>query len=286
MIITIASGKGGTGKTTVATNLAFVSENPVRLFDCDVEAPNAHLFLPGTPTCTETVAAVVPRVVPGKCSGCGLCEEICQFSAINLVLNQVMIFPEMCHSCEGCLMVCPEGALEKSGRELGEIEVRDCGNIELVFGRLRIGEAMSPPLIDAVKQRIDDSPLQIVDAPPGTSCPVIAALRGSDSVVLVTEPTPFGLNDLVLAVEAVRALKLPFGIVINRAREDQPLILDYARTENIQILGEIPDMRKIAEVYSTGRLPAQEIPEVEGIFKGMLARITEFTRSHAEMEES
>ncbi|MDM8552543.1 ATP-binding protein [Desulfobacterales bacterium HSG2] len=266
MIIAVASGKGGTGKTTVSTNLAASLGERVRFLDCDVEEPNAHIFLQTEQTEKETVTVMVPQVDSSLCNSCGACGEICQFSAITLIGDMVMTFPQMCHSCKGCMMVCPENAVSESSRELGEIIRGNSGPVELVYGRLRIGEAMSPPLIEKVKARIDNDAINIIDAPPGTSCPVIAALRGSDYVLLVTEPTPFGLNDLVLAVEAVRTMDIPFGIIINRCDVGDDKTKKYAEEQGIPILMEIPDKREIAENYSKGIMMTDAIPEMKARF--------------------
>ncbi len=273
MIITIASGKGGTGKTTVATNLAVSLADKVQLLDCDVEEPNVHIFLRTEPVSKETVRTMVPEVDSRLCTHCGECERICQFSAITLIGETIMTFPEMCHSCKGCIMVCPEGAIKESSRELGEILIENSEGVELVYGRLRVGEAMSPPLIEKVKEHINKKMITIIDAPPGTSCPVIAALKNSDFVLLVTEPTPFGLNDLALAVEAVRTMELPFGIIINRCDSGNDGVLQYAKKENIQIMMEISDRREIAENYSRGVLMVNAMPEMKEFFKGLYSKI-------------
>ena len=273
MIITIASGKGGTGKTTVATNLAMSLDKPVKLLDCDVEEPNAHIFLKPENEKRTTVTTMVPEVDLERCNSCGACDEICQFSAIVQMGKAVLTFPEMCHSCEGCLMVCPEKAISAGSRELGELISGTTGPVELIYGSLRVGEAMSPPLIDRVKEKIDDHMINIIDAPPGTSCPVITAMTGSDFVVLVTEPTPFGLNDLKLAVEATRVLGLPFGMVINRCDAGTDETEKYAEREGIPVLLKIPDRRDIAENYSRGVLMTQAIPEIKQQFRQLMADI-------------
>jgi len=257
----------------VATNLAMSLNAPVRLLDCDVEEPNAHIFLPLETENRTPVTTMVPEVDLKRCTGCGACDEICQFSAIVQMGKAVLTFPEMCHSCEGCLMACPEQAISAGSRELGELIMGTVGTIELVYGRLRVGEAMSPPLIDRVKKEMDDRMINIVDAPPGTSCPVITALTGADYVVLVTEPTPFGLNDLILAVEAVRTMGLPFGLVINRCDSGTDDTKKYATREGIPILMEIPDRRDIAENYSRGILMCHAIPELKQQFKQLMADI-------------
>ena len=273
MIITIASGKGGTGKTTVATNLAVSLEMPVRLLDCDVEEPNAHIFIKTDRVERTPVTTMIPEVNLDRCNSCGACDEICRFSAIVQMGKAVLTFPEMCHSCEGCLMACPENAITAGTRDLGELIRGSLGPVELVYGSLRIGEAMSPPLINRVKDTIDDRMINIIDAPPGTSCPVITAMAGSDFVVLVTEPTPFGLNDLKLAVEAVRVMGLPFGMIINRCDAGTDETEKYAEREGIPILMKIPDRRDIAENYSRGILMTQAIPEIKQQFRQLMADI-------------
>ena len=217
MIISIASGKGGTGKTTVATNMAVSLGGDVQLLDCDVEEPNAHLFIHPVINEVKTITTPVPEVDMEKCNLCGKCGEICRFKAIVVIGETVLPFPEMCHSCGGCMEVCPEKAITETGRELGVIERGGRNGLEFVHGKLRVGEAMSPPLIRKVREYARPDALTIIDAPPGTSCPVIASMKGADFVLLVTEPTPFGLNDLKLAVGAVNILDIPCGLVINRS---------------------------------------------------------------------
>lgn len=275
MIITIASGKGGTGKTTIATNLAKSAGEAVCLLDCDVEEPNAHLFINPESTGSRKVSTMIPAVNADLCNACGECESICRFSAINLIAGSVMVFPEMCHSCKGCLMVCPTGAITPASRELGEIIHGRSGSIDLYYGRLRVGEAMSPPLIERVKEHVNREGLTIVDAPPGTSCPAISALRSSDFVLLVTEPTPFGLNDLELAVETVKKLNLPMGLVINRCDIGNDEVKRYAETENLPILLEIPDRRDIAENYSRGIAMVDAFPEMQAAFKNLFSAIAD-----------
>jgi MinD superfamily P-loop ATPase len=275
MKIAIASGKGGTGKTTVATNLAASMAGPVQLLDCDVEEPNAHIFLPIENEKRVVVGTMVPEVDNERCSLCGACSEICEFSAIMKLGDTVLTFPEMCHSCRGCVMVCPEDAIGESSRELGELVSGRAGNVDLVYGRLRVGEAMSPPLIEAVKERAAQKGVIIIDAPPGTSCPVMTALRGVDFVVLVTEPTPFGFNDLVLAVEAVRTLGIPFGLVINRCDSGDSQVRAYADAERIPVLLEIPERRDIAEHYSRGVMMIHGVADMGSAFERLYAAIAD-----------
>ena len=269
MIISIASGKGGTGKTTIAANLALSLEKEVQYLDCDVEEPNGHLFIKPKFEHRITFGTPIPVVDQSKCDYCGKCGEICEFSAIIVIKNNVLVFPELCHSCAGCWLVCPQGAISTSHREVGIIETGNAGKVEFIHGRLRIGEAMSPPLIKAVKQNMDNSKTVIIDAPPGTSCPVIEAVKGSDFVLLVTEPTPFGFNDLKLAVEMIRSIGLPFGVLINRADVGNRDVYNYCRQEHIPVLLEIDNDRKIAEAYSQG-IPIVELyPEYVAKFRAL-----------------
>ena len=261
MIISIASGKGGTGKTTIATNLALSLGPDVQLLDCDVEEPNAHLFIHPTFEKTETITTPVPKVDEEKCTLCGKCGEICQFKAIVVIGETVLPFHELCHSCGGCMAVCPENAITETGRELGIIEQGHKNGLQFIHGRLRIGEAMSPPLINKVRSFTLPGKLTIIDAPPGTSCPVIAAMKDTDFILLVTEPTPFGLHDLKLAFEAVKILGIPCGLVINRSDMGDDRVRAYAEKEGLPVLMEIPFDRGIAEAYSRGEALVEVMPE-------------------------
>jgi len=259
MKIAVASGKGGTGKTTVATNLAFVASQEgrrVAYLDCDVEEPNGAIFMKPQIQEDRAVGAAVPKVNLDTCTGCGQCGKICQYSAIVSVNKQVLTFPELCHGCAGCWLVCPVGAISEDTREIGRLQAGPAGTVQFVQGLLNIGQVMSPPLIRAVKEAAPKADLTIVDCPPGTSCPVIEAIRGADYVLLVTEPTPFGLNDLKLAVETVRKLKMPFGAVINRADSGDQQTRRFCNRCQVPILAEIPDVREVAEAYSRGTLAA------------------------------
>ena len=267
MILAIASGKGGTGKTTVSVNLARVFGPDVRLLDCDVEEPNDHLFLKGTPRREETVTIPVPQVDESLCDGCGECGRFCEYHAIVSFRAAALVFPEMCHGCGGCAKVCPKKAIRERGQRIGLVETMESGNVTLIQGRLDVGVAMSPPLIRAVKARLRKEVPAILDAPPGTSCPVIATLRGADLVVLVTEPTPFGLHDLRLAVDMVRELRIPFGLVVNRVGIGDDRVHVFCGNEGIPILLEIPDDRRIAEAYSRGELIVEALPEYRAHFQ-------------------
>jgi MinD superfamily P-loop ATPase len=281
MIVAIASGKGGTGKTTVAVNLALSLHDPIcgelaaapQLLDCDVEEPNCHIFLKPQFTTRKSVSIPVPKVDEDRCTKCGECGKICQYSAIVSLKTKPLVFPEMCHGCGGCALVCPEEAISEAGREIGVIEQGSVNGCEFVHGRLRIGEAMSPPLIRAVKKMAKKDGWVIIDAPPGTSCPVIEAVKGSDYVILVTEPTPFGLNDLRLAVEMVKALSIPFGVVINRSGIGDTSVKEFCIEQDIAILAQIPNDRRIAEAYSRGETMIQALPDYTGLFRGLLAQI-------------
>ncbi len=275
MIISIASGKGGTGKTTIATNLAVSLGGDVQLLDCDVEEPNAYLFIRPEIHKTRIINTPVPEVDMGKCNLCGKCQDICQFKAIVIMSKTVLPFSELCHSCGGCMRVCPENAITETGREIGVIERGNRNELEFVHGKLRVGEAMSPPLIRKVREYARPSTLTIIDAPPGTSCPVIAAMKGADFVLLVTEPTPFGLHDLKLAVGAVKILNIPCGLVINRSDMGDDRVREYAEGLRMPILMEIPFDRKIAEAYSRGEMLVEVMPEWKERFLNLHHRITE-----------
>jgi len=273
MRISVASGKGGTGKTTIATNLALSIGSNVQLLDCDVEEPNAHFFIRPVFDVAETVFTPVPKVDEDKCTFCGKCSQICQFKAIAVVNKTVLVFKELCHSCGGCVEVCPENAITETGRELGIIQKGHCNGLEFIHGKLRVGEAMSPPLIKAVRSHELPDKLTIIDAPPGTSCPVIASVKDSDFVLLVTEPTPFGLHDLKLAVGATEILGIPCGLVINRSDLGNDDVYDYAGSMNLPVLMKIPFDRRIAEAYSGGVPLVEALPEWKHKFLDLYHRI-------------
>jgi len=270
MIISIASGKGGTGKTTVATNMAVSVGSDVQVLDCDVEEPNAHLFLHPTIEEVQTISTPVPEVDMEKCNLCGKCGEICQFKAIVVIGETVLPFHEMCHSCGGCMEVCPEKAITEVPLPVGTIRRGQSGNIGFMEGRLKIGRAMAPPVIRAVKKSADPALPILIDCPPGTSCPMITAVKGSDYVILVTEPTPFGLHDLTLAVETVRLLNIPFGVLINRSDAGDNRVVEYCEKENIRLLLQIPESRKIAEAYSRGEILLSTDPALKGMLQEII----------------
>jgi len=271
MIISVASGKGGTGKTLVATSLTFSLKDrqPVQLLDCDVEEPNDHIFLKPVITQKEAVCIQVPKVDEDKCTHCGLCAEICAYNALAVLPDRVMVFPELCHGCGACSYLCPEKAITEEGRETGVVEWGDAGGIDFVQGRLNVGEAMATPVIRQVRERANADGLVIIDVPPGTSCPVVEAIKGSHFCLLVTEPTPFGFNDLVLAVETVRELGIPLGVVLNRVGGEYKKVEEYCLKENIPILLTIPLDTEIARLYSKGVTLAEGMPETHEMFIGL-----------------
>jgi MinD superfamily P-loop ATPase len=273
MIISVASGKGGTGKTTIATNLARSLGERAQLIDCDVEEPNAHLFLKPTIDRITEVGLPVPEVDVALCTFCGECGEFCRFSAIVVVGKQVLTFRELCHGCGGCTRVCPEQAIREVPKILGVLEEGSSGEVAFVGGRLRVGEAMSPPVIRAARGKADPGRIVILDAPPGTSCPVVASIKGSDFCLLVTEPTPFGINDLKLAVDVVRALGLPHGVVVNRSDLGNGELEEFCQRESLPILLEIPENREIAEAYSRGELLVDIFPHYRETFLRLNERI-------------
>ncbi len=281
MRIAIASGKGGTGKTTVATSLAVTLSSagiPVRVLDCDVEEPNAHLFLRPEFSGVRDVTVPVPFVDEAACSGCGVCGDVCAFSAIVPVGGSVLLFPELCHGCGACTLLCPEHAITEVQRAVGVLESGVAGvgaKIGFAHGRLNVGEAKAPPVIEAVVAlaAVPTGEVTIIDAPPGTSCPVIAAVRGADLVLLVAEPTPFGVHDLRLAVEMVKALEQRAALVINRSDGHDEEVEEVAREHGLEILARIPDDRRIAEAYARGELPIAVVPGLFRIYSDLWRRI-------------
>ena len=272
MIISVASGKGGTGKTTIAVNLALSLSN-VQLLDCDVEEPNCHIFIKPVFENKNTVFIPIPQVDSKKCDGCGRCQEFCAYNAIAVVNKEVLIFPELCHGCGSCAYFCPHEAIKETNKDIGIIEIGKSGEIQFIHGKLNIGMMMSPPVIRAVKKHVNKKKTVIIDAPPGTSCPVITAIKDTDFVILVTEPTPFGLNDLSLAVEVVRKLKIPFGVIINRSDLGNKKTDEYCTRENIPILMRIPFSKKIAEIYSRGDSIIETLPEYRENFQRLFENI-------------
>ncbi len=274
MIISVASGKGGTGKTLVTTNMA-ASIGGVELVDCDVEEPNSYLFFPNrdeeaSSDCTVTI----PLIYEDKCTRCGRCSEFCAYNALAVFPKQVLLFKELCHGCGGCALVCPEGAISEGTRSIGKIHMAASGDVRLLWGELSLGEPMATPLIRSVKAEAKGD-LVLIDSPPGTACPVIEAVRGSDFCLLVTEPTPFGLYDLSIAVQVVREMKIPCGVVVNRGGVGDQGVYNYCAKEDIPILLEIPMKRKIAELTSRGVLFSEVITEWQQKFVDLIGKIEE-----------
>ena len=279
--LVVASGKGGTGKTTVSTALALAAAGSSRMelfvtfVDCDVEEPNSHIFLkPEYSEKAEEITTVVPKVVEERCNYCGACRDICRFNAITVLGKTILAFPDMCHSCQGCFLVCEQDALVEDRRTLGWLKQGKSGPIQVFEGLLRVGEAMSSPLIKALKKRVRDRQgLVVYDAPPGTSCPVIKTMTGADYVLLVTEPTPFGLHDLKLCAEVVEILGIPFGVVINRAGLGNQDVEEWCRSRHIPILMEIPFKKEIAGAYARGISIIDAAPELKAPFEDLLLEV-------------
>lgn len=271
MIISVLSGKGGTGKTTIAANLAALINNSTYV-DCDVEEPNGFIFLKPEIQQTSNVEVMVPEIDRDRCSGCGKCVQFCYFHALGLVKGSVLVFPEICHGCEGCVLVCPEGAIKKNTRLIGKIEKGYRGDIECIRGVLNIGEPVGIPILKELKKMIGKDGVSVLDCPPGASCSVVNSVEGSDFAVLVTEPTNFGLHDLKIAVELLDRMRIPKGVVINRSGEDDSIIEDFCRKQGIPVLGTIPFDRRIAEAYSRGDL-LTERAEFRKMFETLLVNL-------------
>ena len=272
MIISIASGKGGTGKTTVAVNMALSLEN-VQLLDCDVEEPNTHILLQPAITNVTSIYKHVPQIIEGRCNYCKQCARFCAYHALFVAAETALVFPELCHSCGGCSLICPEQAITEIQHQVGTIKIAHAKGIELVYGELQVGEPMPIPLIKAVKQRVDPENTVLIDAPPGTACPFVASVYPSDYCILVTEPTPFGLHDLQIAVKVLAQLEIPYGVIINRAGIGDQRVYNYCEDENIPILLEIPYNRTIAHLYSQGIPFVTEMPEWRQQFQQVYRKI-------------
>jgi len=283
VICAVASGKGGTGKTTVTASLAAIWDRPLCVADLDVEEPNLHLFLKPELAACEPALLEVPRLDPARCTLCGQCAAFCRFKALSVMGATLLVFPDMCHGCGGCLRLCPEGALTPGGRELGEILSGRAGEIDFLMGRLRVGEAMSPPLLRAVKARLPQNGRDILlDAPPGVSCPAVNAVRDADVAVLVTEPTPFGLHDLRLAVDAFRPLGAALGVVINRSGIGDAGVREFCRAQDLPVWAEIPFSRDAAAAYSRGEILAEALPELRDRFAALRGHIRAAARAKGE----
>jgi MinD superfamily P-loop ATPase len=263
--IAVASGKGGTGKTTIAVNLAYFlsyAGQQVQYVDCDVEEPNGYVFLEPRFEQRKPARTMVPVIDANRCTSCGECSKKCQFKAlVNLPGGNTLVFPELCHSCGLCALVCPEGAITEGQREIGVVETGvGKGNVKFVQGVLRVGEPMAVPLIRQVKKEYLPEHIKIIDCPPGTSCPVVAAISDADAVILVTEPTPFGLHDLKIVATIAQSLSKPIGIVINRDQGDFPPLTRYIAATQLKVLTRIPEDREVARAYSTGALMFNVLP--------------------------
>ncbi|SEM04374.1 MinD superfamily P-loop ATPase, contains an inserted ferredoxin domain [Syntrophus gentianae] len=269
MKIAVAGGRGGTGKTTLAINFAQAlakGGHEVTLLDCDVEEPNIRLFLPSEIESVSSVEISFPDVTREKCTGCRVCAEVCEYQAIAVLGNKVFIFPELCQACGACAWFCPQKAIREIPREIGKIQMGRKGRIRLIGGRLNEGEVLSPVIIKRVKERGLDGSIAVIDAPSGASWPVMAAVRDTDGVLLVTEPTPFGLHDLKPAVEMLRRLELPCAVAINRSTLGEKDLWRYCLSEQLPIVLEIPDDRRIAEACSQGKTLLEAFPEYREIF--------------------
>jgi len=275
VILSVASGKGGTGKTLVATSLALSlsEQGPVQILDCDVEEPNAHILLRPAIDSSEPVTVPVPAVDKEKCTYCGLCAEACAYNAIAVAGRIVLVFPELCHGCGACSYVCPAGAISEEGREVGIVETGHVGPMRFAHGRLNVGEAMAGPVIRAVKNLANSEATVILDAPPGTSCPVVKTIQGSDFCLLVTEPTPFGLSDLTIAVEVAREINVPCGVIINRDGPGDDGVERYCAQQGIPVLMRIPFDRRIAEAYCRGETLAAAMPSWQKAFCELFDRV-------------
>ncbi len=281
----MASGKGGTGKTTIVTNLAralaLAGKIPVQVLDCDVEEPNAHLFLKPVFHEEEEVTLPVPEVDNNRCTGCGRCSEVCAFHALAVAGGKVITFPEMCHGCGGCTIACPAGAISEKPHRIGVVARGQAGRIDFAHGKIDVGVPLAPPVIRVVKKLAFKERLTLIDAPPGTSCPVVAAVKDSDFCLLVTEPTPFGLNDLRLAVGMVRELGVPFAVVINRSTLGDLRVERYCQREGIPILLKIPFDKGYAATYARGDCLVEEYPEWVTPFIGLWQEIERLVSQRA-----
>jgi MinD superfamily P-loop ATPase len=280
--ISILSGKGGTGKTTIAVNMALSLDN-VQLLDADVEEPNDYIFI--SPEIinkdSEPVMRLIPEVDDEKCTACRKCVDFCEYNALAMMLDNVLVFEEVCHSCGGCKIVCPEDAITEKEKELGKIRHDEQKSIDFWQGELNTGEEKAVPVIEKLKTKINHNKKIIIDSPPGTTCPTIEAITDTDYTLVVTEPSPFGVHDLDMVVEMLKTVDQPFSVIINRAEEDSNyLIEDYCRENNINILMEVPFSRKIAELYSRGKVFVGEIEGWESKFKNLYKNIVEEVKSN------
>ncbi len=277
MRIAIASGKGGTGKTTVAVNLALSlsAQQPIQFLDCDVEEPNAHIFL--QPDLQESVSVdkLLPVFDDKRCTRCGTCVAACEFNALALMGERVLVYESLCHGCGRCGLVCPANAVSETPHQLGVVESGSARGFPFARGLLNVGETMATPIIHALKRKLKDATTAVLDAPPGTGCPTIAALQGADVALLVTEPTPFGLHDLKAAVEVARTLHVPTAVVVNRHGIGDDAVERYCKVEGIPIVMTIPFDRRIAEAYAKGLALVDADPSWRERFLALAARLYE-----------
>jgi len=280
VIVAVASGKGGTGKTSIACALAQSAGGGMCLLDCDVDEPNAHILLRPSISRTFPATILLPCVDETKCDGCGECARVCEYHALTVLGGRPLLFAHLCHSCGGCVLACPKRAISETAKTIGKINVGAAGNIHFVSGELNVGEAMCPPVIRQVRAQANGSRDVVIDSPPGTACPMVAAVRGSDFCALVTEPTPFGLHDLKLAVDVARKIKVPFGVVINIADIGDDGVERYCRDQGIKILARIPYDRAVAEAYSRGRSIVEAKPEYRAVFVGLFQKIRRLARNN------
>ena len=276
MRIAIASGKGGTGKTTVATNLAAILADygqRVSYVDCDVEAPDGHLFLHPEIVSEKPVLRLIPAIDAERCRHCGACARFCRFNAISSFPKTTLVHRELCHSCGGCILVCPAGAIREEQISVGVVQSGRSGGIAFTSGTFNVGLANSTPVIRAAKEAAGNEGVVLLDSPPGTSCAMIETVKGCDYVIMVTEPTPFGLHDLHIAMEAIQRMDLPFGVVINRSDEGAQDVRNACAKAGAPILAEIPNDRRIARAYSEGILACRALPELRRVFADILTRL-------------
>lgn len=287
MQITVSAGKGGTGKTTVATNLALAlrKEYNVEFLDCDVEEPDAGIFLKPDFDSSQPVNIKIPEVSDEICTYCGKCSEACEFNAIATFGENVLVYPELCHGCGLCSLVCPVDAITEKDKKIGEIRMGKAGGIDYFEGDLIVGEPMSTPIIKELKKKTSQDRISILDSPPGTACPVIESLHGSDFALLVTEPTPFGFHDLKLSVNVAREIGVPIGVVINRDGIGDANVERYCKEENIPILLKIPNDREIAELYSNGIPFLDRLDDWEEKFFQLFKSIEELVEGERETSE-
>ena len=277
MKIAVASGKGGTGKTLISTNLAHVASkaNKVTLYDLDVEEPNVELFFESKEEHIRPVERMIPIVNEEVCDHCGICSQVCEFHAIITLANQVMVFPELCHSCYGCLEMCPLEAIDEGKKEIGRIKQATLNDsLEFVSGTLKVGESATTALIRETKNiKSEETEIRFFDAPPGTSCPLIETVKDMDYVLLVGEPTPFGVHDLNLVVQALQELGKAFGVVANKVIEEPDLLSAYCEQNGIEVIGRIPLNPQIARAYAQGKLVSEAVEGTEELFNEILQAI-------------